>query len=159
MKQKQKNRLSLSSIAARDLLSELAKNKQSAVFTGTIQGNSMLPWIKAGDLIEIVPVSSAIRYGDVVAFFDNYHSRIVAHRVIGRKKGYIITKGDNCFKADAPLNNDSLAGVVTKIIRGSTLTKFGIGNEKILIACFSSINLLQFLTKSIKLILKISKNQ
>lgn len=146
----------MSSIAAHELLKNLAKNKQSAIFTGTIQGNSMLPWIKDGDIIEIVPVATTIRYGDVVAFFNKTHSRLVAHRVIGKKKSYVITKGDNCFRADIPIKKNNLTGIVTKVSRGSIVKKIGMGNEKFFIACLSIINLLQFLTKSFKIIFCIS---
>jgi len=154
LKKNSNSKLSLSSIDAHQLLKDLSKNKYKTVIKGSIEGNSMLPWIKPGDQIEIVSSPSKIRFGDVVAFFDNNHSRLVAHRTLGKKNGLLITKGDNCFATDPPHKVGDISGSVTKIYRNSSKKCFSLGPEKYLIACFSFVNLLQILVRCINFIKK-----
>ena len=83
-----------------------------------VHGNSMYPFIRNGDIIEIEPAEAPkINLGEIIF----YHSsnRIVAHRLIKRinSDGEVtfVTKGDSRVKYDKPLKNESIMGKVVMI--------------------------------------------
>ncbi len=60
---------------------------------------SMSPFIRNGDVLEVVPSKGKINLGDVVFYCSSYGSPVV-HRVIQRNKENIITKGDSVSGSD-----------------------------------------------------------
>lgn len=80
----------------------------------TVHGDSMLPLLKDGDTIKIEKCN-AYKIGDVVAYFvkvDN-ELKIVIHRIVLKRKEYMLTKGDNNnFIDKIKVKNDLVLGVV-----------------------------------------------
>ena len=65
-----------------------------------LEGDSMRPLIRRGrDPVTIVPLSRALKRGDVV-LFENPPGRYVVHRVRRLKDGRVQTLGDNCWNPD-----------------------------------------------------------
>ncbi|MBC8439143.1 MAG: S26 family signal peptidase [Deltaproteobacteria bacterium] len=150
MKKNDGNKKSISTQTAHILLKNLSRGGSLIKFSGTIQGNSMLPWIKDADTIKIVPITSKIKVGDIVACYEESNSRFVAHRIIKTANNNIITKGDNCFAPDPDIKKEDLAGKVAEIYRKSVPVTFGLGTERYLIAILSRMNILQLLTRIVR---------
>lgn len=77
-------------------------------------GNSMSPYIEAGDMILVQHTLRPVRLGDVIVF--RCSGELVAHRVVFvRKSGsrYIYrAKGDNSRNFDMPISQSSILGRV-----------------------------------------------
>jgi signal peptidase I len=84
-----------------------------------VQGSSMLPWVRPGDMVFVESAASEeVRCGDVVLF--ERGGRLFAHRLIGKRgdlSGFI-TKGDAHPNADPCLPASALLGRVARIQRG-----------------------------------------
>ncbi len=84
-----------------------------------IKGISMEPFIKEGDLVEVVP-SKFYLPGDVLVFFSPLGA-ILCHRLLGYslKEGkiYLHLKGDNSNKKDSAVFYLNIIGKVVKIKR------------------------------------------
>jgi signal peptidase I len=81
-----------------------------------VQGSSMLPTLRPGDEIELRSTLAAeIRCGDIVAFRQG--ERLFVHRVIGRDRDRLLTRGDALRHADVPVSSDQLLGVVVSVLR------------------------------------------
>ena len=66
-----------------------------------VKGVSMNPVLETGDLVELVPVARQdVQKGDILVHV-NAEGRQIIHRVIGLSP--LLTKGDNCIRADAPV--------------------------------------------------------
>ena len=81
-------------------------------------GQSMSPFIKPGDVLEVRPASfKDILSGDIAVF--ECGSSLCAHRLISKrstKEGLILlTKSDHSFTADPPVKYESLLGKVALI--------------------------------------------
>lgn len=80
----------------------------------TANGSSMLPLIKDGDLLLIVPVSSdQIKFGDVLLFVNDFGS-LLAHRVIRMQKQgndrIFEMRSDQAQSADGWVTTDRILG-------------------------------------------------
>src|SRR4051812_6644165 len=81
-----------------------------------VQGSSMLPTVRPGDEAELRSTPSIeIKGGDVVAFQQG--ERLFVHRVIGRDRDGLLTRGDALRHTDAPVSSDQLLGVVVSVLR------------------------------------------
>ena len=63
------------------------------------KGGSMSPFIRNGDVVEVVPAKGKINLGDIILYRSSYGNPVV-HRVIQRNKESIITKGDSVPSSD-----------------------------------------------------------
>ncbi len=87
-----------------------------------VRGQSMFPWIRDGDVIEVVPVTmDQVRVGDIVFF--RRGRLLLAHRVIQRladgETVQWVTRGDNHLEDDGPMDRPAdLIGRVEKVYRG-----------------------------------------
>jgi len=86
-----------------------------------LTGTSMIPavWPGAVTLVEPLKGASPGR-GNVVLFLRE--ERLFAHRVVSRRGGRLITRGDALPRCDAPLAAAETLGVVTALVRGDGLT-------------------------------------
>jgi signal peptidase I len=99
------------------------------------KGISMHPFIRHGDVITITPLFDNLpRYGDVVAFVRPKASTLVVHRVVGKRDGAFIIKGDNVACSDEPIPTASILGSVTKVERDGKEIYLGLGPERLFIA-------------------------
>lgn len=79
-----------------------------------VRGDSMLPALRPGDRVLLQPVAPGdLRMGDLVAV--RRGRQAVTHRVIGRRAGAWLLKGDNRWRADPPLDPGRLLGKVVAV--------------------------------------------
>lgn len=76
-----------------DVLERLARGDTAVI---EVEGGSMLPWLRSGDRVRLVPAHVAQR-GDVALVLVD--GRWVLHRVVRRDGGTVSTRGD--FNRDA----------------------------------------------------------
>lgn len=99
------------------------------------KGLSMHPFIRHGDVITITPLFDNLpRYGDVVAFVPPEISTLIVHRVVGKRDGDFLIKGDNIARSDGLIPMASILGSVTKVERDGKEVYIGLGPERLLIA-------------------------
>ncbi len=84
-----------------------------------VNGSSMFPAIRPGDLLEISRPDRPIWTGEVVVF--EYHGRLVTHRVVGSYGDMLITRGDRLRYPDRLLPRTAILGLVTAIERRGRL--------------------------------------
>jgi len=106
-------------------------------------GCSMFPFIKNGDVLTVSPLDSAsLRRGDVVAFSRPETGKLVVHRIVGKRDGLFLIKGDNAPEADGLVAKAGIAGLVTRVERNGKGVNFGLGRERFLIAYCSHRDIL-----------------
>lgn len=133
--------LTLSSAELTELLG--ATLARGAPFRFNARGSSMHPFIRNGDVITIAPLRNThLRAGDVVAFKRFGTSRMVIHRIVGKKNGSFMIQGDNVSGTDGVVPAAELLGRVTKVEREGRNCRLGLGPERHLIALFSRFGLL-----------------
>ncbi len=82
----------------------------------------MIPAIRDGDMVEIVPATiEQVGVGNVVVFRTG--RRLLAHRVVRRttegQRTHLVTRGDNLLDEDGTIRDAAdLIGVVTAVCRG-----------------------------------------
>ena len=96
----------------------LARGHKKAVVTGYVEGESMNPVLKRGDIISIRAISpEKIRLGDIVVFATN--GALCVHRLIMKihrgGRFILITKSDNALVIDRPFYDKKLLGKVVEI--------------------------------------------
>lgn len=78
------------------------------------KGGSMSPFIRNGDVVEVVPFKGKINLGDIILYFSSWGTPVV-HRVIQRNKESIITKGDSVPSSDHPVLFKQVLGRVVAV--------------------------------------------
>lgn len=122
----------------------LAELMQATVTKGAslrleVKGFSMLPFIRDSDVVTVSPLpASSIGLGRVVAFIN---PKLAIHRIIGKKNGQYLIKGDNAFNADGLILREKIFGCVSKIERNGRSISFGLGYERLVIALLNKIQL------------------
>ena len=84
------------------------------IFKFRAKGGSMSPFIRNGDVLEVVPLKGKINIGDVVLCRSSYGNPVV-HRVIYRNTESIITKGDSVPNSDQPVLSKQVLGRVVAV--------------------------------------------
>ena len=85
-------------------------------FAACAKGESMRPMLRGGsDVVIIEPLAEEVRKYDVILFKDEL-SRYVLHRVIRKKNGKIITRGDNTYFTET-VERENVLGILTKYIK------------------------------------------
>ena len=82
-----------------------------------VRGESMHPFLRNNDLVEVTGVHvSRIRVGDVI-FFKNISGKAVIHRVVvvNRNKDILLLKGDHNHYLDAPVKREQILGRVIAV--------------------------------------------
>ena len=131
--------LSLSGHALREFLGAVLEH--DVPFRFTARGYSMYPFVKDGDVITVEPFSSSNggrqrgpRLGDIVAFCRPETGQLVVHRAIGRQRGKVLLRGDNCRQPDDPVDLGAVLGRISRVERRGRAVRFGRGPEKLLVA-------------------------
>ena len=78
------------------------------------KGGSMSPFIRNGDVVEVVPVKGKMNFGDIIFYRSSYGNPVV-HRVIHRNTESIITKGDSVPSSDQPIFSKQVLGLVVAV--------------------------------------------
>ena len=149
--------LSLSSQSLRELLRAVLD--KGASFRFRAKGFSMSPFIKDGDVLTVAPwQGTAPRLGDVVVFTHPNTGKLIIHRIIGKKIGSYLTKGDNVPEGDGLISRAAILGRVTKAERDGKYIFLGLGPERFVIAFFLThrglLPLLRPVWRFIRLIMK-----
>jgi hypothetical protein len=79
-------------------------------FRWSLRGNSMHPTLPTSCRIDLAPVPSRLRLGDLIVFA--YKDELVAHRIVHRSKGKWITQGDGRLGPDQPLDVSQILALV-----------------------------------------------
>src|SRR5437867_5169649 len=107
----QRPRLQLEDLRAaahRELLAEVARKFGEIRFKAT--GDSMMPSVWPGDLLTVRRQSfSEFRIGQIVLY--RRGGGFVAHRVVGRSGGELMTRGDSLRLDDLPVREEQVLGV------------------------------------------------
>jgi signal peptidase I len=136
--------LSLSSQQLQELLRGVLDKGASFRFRAT--GFSMSPFIKDGDVLTIAPVQrSAPRLGDVVVFTHPLTKKLIIHRVIKKRAGFYLTKGDNVPEGDDLISKADILGLVTKVERNGKVISLGLGLDRFVITFLTRRGLLPLL--------------
>jgi len=96
----------------------LAPRHKKATVTAYVEGESMCPMLKRGDIITIRGTSPEnIRLGDIVVFATN--GTLCTHRLIMKisrgERFILVTKSDSAFVIDRPFCDKKLLGKVVEI--------------------------------------------
>jgi len=107
--------------ALAEMITELLSRGNSVRMN--IKGNSMSPTIRLGDIVTLRPIRfENIKKGNVVACRINpSDSTLTLHRVIKRKKNFIVTKGDASRYGDPPTTNENIFGKARLIERNGRI--------------------------------------
>jgi signal peptidase I len=89
-----------------------------------VYGTSMLPWLRAGDVLQVQAASQgSVRCGDIVLF--RHCAHFVVHRIIEKHgpfhKAQYLAKGDANPDSDRLLGQEEIFGRVLRIYRGNRL--------------------------------------
>jgi len=135
----QKRVLTLSSVRTEILADLLGRGIQCRFVA---RGNSMLPLIKDGDVIVLSPYGNrSPRVGQVVAAIHPVTGRLLVHRVIGKRRGSCLTKGDNTATADGWFLDYNIPGRVSQVLRSGRANGFGLGRNGAFVALLSRLGL------------------
>ena len=119
---------------------------KGAFFRFRCKGFSMSPFIKDGDVLTIAPLQgSSPGFGEVVVLNHPSTGKIIIHRVIKKKAGAYLTKGDNIPEPDGFISEAHIFGRVTKVERNGTKLLLGLGPERSLILFLTRWRLLPLL--------------
>ena len=132
------------SIAGKDLVKILRDVLSKGVpFRFQTPGFSMSPFIKDGDIVTVTSLpDGSPGIGDVVAFIRPGAERLVVHRVVGKKNGSFMIKGDNTADTDGLIPGTNILGCVKKVERRGKKVFLGLGPERFLIAFLARRNFL-----------------
>lgn len=98
-------------------------------------GFSMSPFIRHGDVITLIPLAGTPPgLGEVVAFAPPQGQKLIVHRVIGRRAGSYLLKGDNRPTPDGLISAAYILGRVSRVERNGQQVGFGLGPERLVIA-------------------------
>jgi len=132
---------SLAGPAFTEILSAVLERGSSLSFQA--KGFSMAPFIMDGDVITVAPFcEKSLGIGIVVAFFNPQYEKIMVHRIVGKKNGYFLIKGDNAPEVDGMIAHEHILGYVTEVKRRGKNVILGLGLDKFLIAFLSRKGLL-----------------
>lgn len=99
------------------------------------KGFSMSPFIKNEDVLTLSPLQNTLpSVGDVIAFVLRPMNKLCVHRVVGKKGGLYMTRGDNSNEADESVLRENVLGLVTRVEREGKEVYLGLGPERFLIA-------------------------
>jgi hypothetical protein len=99
------------------------------------KGFSMSPFIKNKDVVTISPLlGKRPGLGDIIAFVHPETEGLCIHRIVRKKDGIYVTKGDNISETDECVPRENILGFVTRVERDGSRVFLGLGLERFLIA-------------------------
>jgi len=107
------------------------------------KGFSMSPFIKNKDVVTISPLQrNQPGLGEIIAFVHPETQGLCIHRIVRRKDGISVTKGDNLSETDECVPRENILGFVTRVERNGKEVLLGLGLERFLIAILARRGLL-----------------
>ena len=99
------------------------------------KGFSMSPFIRNKDVVTVSPLKrQRPGLGDIIAFAHPETQGLCIHRIVRKKEGAYVTKGDNLSDADERVLEENILGFVTRVERDGNRVFLGLGPERFLIA-------------------------
>ena len=136
--------LPLSAAAVGELLHAVLD--KGVPFRFKVKGLSMHPFIRDNDVVTVSPLpDGSLHFGDVVAFVQPETGKLALHRVIGKRRGDCLIKGDAVAEPDGFLPKEALRGYVTQVEREGKRVALCLGPEKSVIAFLSRTGLFSHL--------------
>src|SRR5687768_3880530 len=89
----------------------------------SVDGDSMWPTLRAGDLAGVEPLEGAPQAGEVV--LARLPHGLVLHRVCSSAQGVCTLRGDNSPQEDPPLPTAQILGRVSQVRRRGVVLKEG----------------------------------
>jgi signal peptidase len=107
--------IALESLVGLSLLTLVILTLLGYITLAVVEGNSMEPTLQTGDLVIVLKrvATSDVSVGDVVVY--RRGSTLIIHRVVMIEGSTFITKGDNNWVVDPPVNSEALIGKVLEI--------------------------------------------
>jgi hypothetical protein len=125
--------LSLSGPALVQLLRAVLDKGAPARFQA--KGFSMSPFIKNNDVVTISPLKGKRpALGVIIAFVHTETEGLCIHRIVRKKDGLYVTKGDNISDATESVPRENILGSVAGVEREGKEVFLGLGPERYLIA-------------------------
>lgn len=95
--------------AVLDVWAEAGRRSRAA-----IQGMSMVPLLRPGEVVVVVHSREALRCGQIVAYRSG--ERVIVHRLVRRRReGDLLLAGDSRVLADAPVLGGAVIGRVVAV--------------------------------------------
>jgi len=133
--------LTLSGVSLHEMLCTVLN--KGMTFRFKARGSSMSPFLKDGDVLTISPKrQNFFGKGDVVAYRHQMLNKIVIHRIIGKKNGFYMLKGDNTAGNTDLVCEKDILGYVSRVERNGEKAHFGLGPERYLISLLTRFDLL-----------------
>jgi len=99
------------------------------------KGFSMSPFIRNKDVVTISPLKGKLPgLGHIIAFAHPETEGLCIHRIVRKKDGIYVTKGDNISETDECVPGENILGFVTRVERNGKQVFLGLGPERFLIA-------------------------
>ena len=111
------------------------------------KGDSMIPFIKDGDLVTVFPTKGSLMLGDIGVFINRMTDNPVVHRVVRVKDEGYVFKGDAAMCPDGLVPADQVLGIVKRIERSGRRRRCGLGIDRTLIALLSRKKIFYFYAK------------
>ncbi len=116
--------LALSNVGQLQLLR--AFEERGAGLRTTVRGASMSPFLRDRDVVTLAPLNGREpRVGDIVAAALGQPERLVIHRVVARRPGGWLIRGDACPHADGVVTGSAVLGRVQRVERGGRRVRAG----------------------------------
>jgi len=95
----------------------------------------MSPFIRNEDVVTISPLQGEWpSLGEIIAFVHPVTKGLCIHRIVRKKDGIYVTKGDNRSETDERVPIENILGSVTRVERDGKQVFLGLGPERFLIA-------------------------
>lgn len=125
--------LSLSGRALVDLLRAVLNKGVPVRFQA--KGFSMSPFIRDKDVVTISPMKSTKPgLGQIIAFSRPETGGLCIHRIVRKRDGMYVTKGDNTSQTEECVPRENILGFVTSVERDGSRVFMGLGPERYLVA-------------------------
>ena len=99
-----------------------------------VDGRSMLPFIRPGDVVCLRPLRDGEpSLGDVVAMRGMPGGGLLVHRVVRRRGGLYLLRGDNTTADNGEHGRGQILGVVRSVERNGRNVPFGAGRWRALV--------------------------
>jgi phage repressor protein C with HTH and peptisase S24 domain len=123
-----------SRVATQELVTSLLRDGTGVKVEVT--GHSMLPFIRSGDVLTLVPLGvRELSPGDVLAAATA--RGLIVHRLVGRSAAEFRLRGDCGEIQDDPLTAGDIVGVVARVERRGRRVRLGLGPERAALAILS----------------------
>jgi len=97
---------------------QLTDNGIKIPVTTKLNGESMTPLIRKNrDVVTVIPINEQLKVGQIV-IFKVAENICIAHRIYKISDDFVVTFGDNCDRADKPVDKNMLVGIVSSVQRG-----------------------------------------